>query len=119
MPPLTLNTTSPFWALGCASGCTAILCGAFGAHALASRVSDPKRLAVWATASSYHLAHAGALLLSSSARGPLPGILFASGTALFSGSLYLLVLTQAKWLGAVTPLGGLALAGGWLALLAA
>ncbi len=103
-------------------GSTAILLGAFGAHGLVDRVS-PERLANWHTAATYHLAHAIALLalaLFAKATGrsvALPASLFTGGILCFSGSIYLLVLTGQKWLGPITPLGGLAMAAGWLALI--
>lgn len=97
------------------SGASAVLLGAFGAHALKGR--DPAMLDIWKTAASYHLVHSAALLVASSHPSPWPATLFSGGLVLFSGSLYALVLTDAKWLGAVTPLGGLLLTGGWLALL--
>jgi len=105
-----------------AMGSSAIFLGAFGAHGLTSKVS-PERLAAWHTAASYHLAHAIALLalaLFAKATGKsitLPATLFSVGVVFFSGSIYLLVLTEQKWLGPITPLGGLAMAAGWLALI--
>ncbi len=87
----------------------AVMSGAFGAHALAGN----PRLDVWKTAALYHLVHAIALLLPG-----LPTLtrrLHLAGLLVFSGSLYLLVLTDTPWLGAITPIGGLCLIGGWLA----
>jgi uncharacterized membrane protein YgdD (TMEM256/DUF423 family) len=104
-------------------GSAAVLLGAFGAHGLDGRLTA-EALASWRTAVQYHLAHAVALLalaLFARASGrsvALPAALFTVGTLLFSGSIYLLVLGGPRWLGPVTPLGGLAFAGGWLALLA-
>jgi len=104
-------------------GALAVALGAFGAHGLAARVS-PEALASWRTAAQYHLAHAVALLalaLYGSAAGrsvALPAALFAAGIVLFSGSIYLLVLGGPRWLGPVTPLGGVALLAGWLSLVA-
>lgn len=104
------------------SGATAVICGAFGAHALESIVG-PEGVASWNTASEYHLLHSVVLLALAlfSAHGgrpiTLPASLFAAGIALFSGSIYLLVLVGWRWLGPVTPLGGLCLIAGWLALL--
>jgi uncharacterized membrane protein YgdD (TMEM256/DUF423 family) len=97
------------------------LLGAFGAHGLAGRVSA-ERLANWNTAATYHLIHALALLalaLYGKATGKpiaLPASLIAAGTVAFSGSIYLLVLTGQKWLGPITPLGGLAMTAGWIAI---
>jgi uncharacterized membrane protein YgdD (TMEM256/DUF423 family) len=104
-------------------GSAGVLLGAFGAHGLEGRVSA-EALASWRTAVQYHLAHAVALLslgLFGSASGrsvALPAALFAAGILLFSGSIYALVLGGPRWLGPVTPLGGLAFAAGWLSLLA-
>jgi len=92
--------------------------GAFGAHALKTRLSA-EMLAVWNTAVQYHAWHALGLLaigfLPLSAWAKAAGWLLASGVALFSGSLYALALGGPKALGAVTPLGGLAFLFGWLA----
>ena len=103
------------------SGGAAVLLGAFGAHGLKSRGGDAAALATWSTSAQYHLVHAAALGLAALSRGRgaaggLPCALLASGTALFSGSLYLLVLTGQKSLGAITPIGGLLLTAGWVAL---
>lgn len=115
-------TASSWMVLGSILGACGVALGAFGAHGLKSRV-DPAMLAVFETAVRYHLTHALALLAVAwaSERWPGPastaaGWLFAAGIAIFSGSLYVMVLTGARWLGAVTPLGGLALIAGWCAL---
>lgn len=98
--------------------------GAFGAHALRLRL-DPAMLTVWQTAVQYHLVHAigmlviGAVALhwpGNSAGLAWSGWLLCGGVVLFSGSLYLLALTGFRWLGAVTPVGGLAFIAGWLVL---
>ncbi len=96
--------------------------GAFGAHGLKARVT-PELLAVFETGVRYHMYHALALLAVGWAmsRNPLPslqlaGILFVVGIGLFSGSLYLMTFTGARWLGAITPLGGLAFLVGWALL---
>ena len=93
--------------------------GAFGTHALAPRVT-PDRLATWDTAVRYHLIHAVALLALGLARSrwrvpslSRAGGLLLAGTAVFAGSLYLLVLTDTPVLGAVTPVGGVLLLAGW------
>jgi uncharacterized membrane protein YgdD (TMEM256/DUF423 family) len=113
---------SAWMILGSILGACGVALGAFGAHALKSRV-DPVMLAVFDTAVRYHLTHALALLAVAWASERWPGAasttagwLFAAGILVFSGSLYVMVLTGARWLGAVTPLGGLALIGGWCAL---
>lgn len=122
---------------GALYGATGVLLGAFGAHALRSELS-PRLLETWQTAVSYQLLHALALLcvflvagrINSSpemsrhpdglrhAAGPLrvAGVAFALGVLLFSGSLYILCLTGSALLGPVTPLGGISLIVGWVAL---
>ena len=115
-----------FVALGAVSGVLAVLLGAFGAHALRARLG-PDMLAIWQTASQYHFYHALALVLTGLAAaslgtsGPLRagGWAFVVGTLVFSGSLYLLAFTGVRWLGAITPIGGVTLILGWALLAAA
>ncbi|MDH5287537.1 MAG: DUF423 domain-containing protein [Betaproteobacteria bacterium] len=99
----------------------AVALGAFGAHALKSRLT-PDLQAVWQTAVQYHAWHALALLaigvlllVRPDARVGLAAWLFVAGIVLFSGSLYAMALTGARGLGAVTPFGGVAFLAGWLA----
>lgn len=100
-----------------------VVLGAFGAHALKARLGA-EQLTVWNTGVQYHLWHALAVVLvglsaAVLADGPwlrASGMLLLAGIALFSGSLYALALGAPKWLGAVTPLGGLAFVLGWLSL---
>ncbi|MCH8542387.1 MAG: DUF423 domain-containing protein [Alcanivorax sp.] len=112
--------------LGALNAALAVVCGAFGAHGLKARVEagllEAGRLDTWATASEYHFFQALGLLLVgllakqfSAAVGIVTAgwILFA-GMLVFSGSLYLLVLTGQRWLGAVTPFGGTLLIIGWV-----
>jgi uncharacterized membrane protein YgdD (TMEM256/DUF423 family) len=113
-----------FVAAGALSAGRAVAAGAFGAHALADAV-PPNRLATFETAARYEMMHALALVLvgvlidrRADRRFRWAGWLFLAGTVLFSGSLYLLVLTDTPWLGAVTPFGGVAFIGGWLVLAA-
>ncbi|QFU77615.1 DUF423 domain-containing protein [Halioglobus maricola] len=114
-----------FITLASLSGMTAVILGAFGAHALKARFDD-YAMGIWETAVQYHFYHALALLavgilaLSQPHTALLKssGWLFLLGTLIFSGSLYMLAFTGVKWLGAVTPLGGLALVGGWACLAA-
>ena len=111
-----------FATFGAVSGFLAVAAGAFGAHALRTRLS-PDLLAAFETGVRYQMYHALALLLVAWAatRWPGPpvraaGWLFVAGTVIFSGSLYLLALTGARGFGAATPVGGLAFLAGWLAL---
>jgi len=92
--------------------------GAFGAHGLKAVLESNHTLEVWHTASLYHLLHAVALLLLPPANAVhrLSRILFSSGILIFSGSLYTLAVTGIKWLGAITPIGGVALIAGWVAI---
>ncbi len=106
------------------AGALGVVLGAFGAHALRGSI-EPRLLETFQTAVQYQLIHALALLLVSLIIGWLGQSLsfdisayaFMAGIILFSGSLYGLVLTDIRWLGPVTPLGGLCLIIGWLALL--
>jgi uncharacterized membrane protein YgdD (TMEM256/DUF423 family) len=111
-----------FATLGAVSAFLAVGAGAFGAHALRARLS-PDLLAVFETGARYQMYHALGLLavawMVTRWPGPWParaGWLFLAGTVLFSGSLYALALSGLRWLGAVTPLGGLAFLAGWLCL---
>jgi uncharacterized membrane protein YgdD (TMEM256/DUF423 family) len=111
-----------FTVLGALVGALSVVLGAFGAHALRSRL-DPAMMAVFETAVRYQFLHAIALLFvgrhgagAARAGATLAGALFACGIVLFSGSLYALVFTRLTWWGAVTPLGGVAFIAGWLAL---
>jgi uncharacterized membrane protein YgdD (TMEM256/DUF423 family) len=107
-----------WWRIAGVVGALGVLLGAFGAHGLQARVSDPHLLDIWDTGARYHLVHA--LALCAVAAHPRPpryaGAAFLVGILVFSGSLYLIPLTGATWLGAVTPIGGLSLISGWLLL---
>jgi uncharacterized membrane protein YgdD (TMEM256/DUF423 family) len=96
----------------------AVALGAFGAHALKGTLAAHAMTEIWNKAVLYQFVHAFALLVlaalpvaSRAASG-----LFVAGIVLFSGSLYLLALTNLRWLGAITPLGGLCFLAGWLSL---
>ncbi|HXV86229.1 MAG TPA: DUF423 domain-containing protein [Gemmatimonadales bacterium] len=109
-------------ALGAISAFLAVGAGAFGAHGLRARL-DAAALAIFETAVRYQMYHALALLLVAGLMDRFAGRWltaavwsFVAGTVLFSGSLYLLVGTGARWWGAVTPFGGLAFLVGWLCL---
>lgn len=99
----------------------AVAFGAFGAHALKARLS-PEMLAIWHTGVTYHAWHALALLLlgilmlhvSGSVALRYAAWLFVGGIVLFAGSLYLLALGAPRWVGAITPFGGVAFIAGWI-----
>lgn len=96
-------------------GFLAVALGAFGAHGLEKLLTANDRLDTWETAVLYHFVHALMLCLLAG-REPLPrGPWFSllAGVLIFSGSLYLLSLTNLRWLGAITPLGGVAFLVGW------
>jgi uncharacterized membrane protein YgdD (TMEM256/DUF423 family) len=114
--------TDRFFAMGAVSAALAVLLGSFAAHALKARLA-PEQLATFETAVRYHLVHALGLLAAAWAAqryGPGPattgGWLLLLGTVLFSGSLYLLSLTGVRWLGLITPFGGVAFIVGWALL---
>ena len=111
-----------FFAAGSIAGLIGVALGAFGAHALKARLTS-EALATFEIGVRYQMYHALALLAVAWACTKWPGAwtnasgwLFIAGIAVFSGSLYILVLTGARWLGAVTPIGGLALLAGWACL---
>jgi uncharacterized membrane protein YgdD (TMEM256/DUF423 family) len=107
---------------GSLSAFIAVAAGAFGAHALRARIA-PELLAVFETGSRYQMYHALALFVVAALAARFPGApvraagwLFIAGTVLFSGSLYALAVTGPRWLGAITPFGGLCFLGGWAIL---
>jgi len=110
----------PFWwRAGGISGALAVAFGAFGAHALRDRITDQRILAAYNTGAQYHLVHSFALLACSYLTKPqqnIAGGLFLSGITLFSGSLYMMGVTENKAWGAITPIGGLGFIAGWLVL---
>lgn len=117
-PVSTMAGRSAGWLVGVA-GATAVVFGAFGAHALRG-VLDIRGVELWHTASQYHFWHALALALAAAAnqgraRRCALGA-FAIGIVLFSGSLYALALGAPRWCGAITPFGGVAFIVGWIAL---
>jgi uncharacterized membrane protein YgdD (TMEM256/DUF423 family) len=102
--------------IAAAAGFLAVACGAFGAHGLQKILAQNGTAAIWETAVVYHLVHA-VMLFVLAERKPLaagPWWCFLAGIVIFSGSLYLLAATNARWLGAVTPLGGISFLAGWL-----
>jgi uncharacterized membrane protein YgdD (TMEM256/DUF423 family) len=92
--------------------------GAFGAHGLEDLLVESGRVGTWETAAFYHLVHSVVLLVLVSCKvwRPWCWTAFAAGILIFSGSLYLLCLTQTSWLGAVTPIGGVLFIAGWAGL---
>jgi uncharacterized membrane protein YgdD (TMEM256/DUF423 family) len=115
-----------FITLASLSGMLAVVFGAFGAHALKGRLDDYAQ-GIFQTAVQYHFYHSLALLAVGIIALSHPNIallrssgwLFTLGIVIFSGSLYLLSLSGLRWLGAITPLGGLAFIAGWGCLAAA
>lgn len=111
-----------FAMVGALSAFLAVAAGAFGAHALRTRL-DSQALQTFETAARYQMYHALALFAVAwmltrwtSSVALVAGWLFIAGTVLFSGSLYALALTGVRAFGAITPIGGLAFLAGWLCL---
>ncbi len=108
--------------VGTISAAMAVLAGAFVAHGL-KQILSPEMLSVFETAVRYQMYHAFALIvtgmiasqskLKTNSQFRFASALFASGTILFSGSLYALVLMNVRWLGMVTPVGGICFVAGW------
>lgn len=94
------------------AGFLGVALGAFGAHGLKNILAANDTASIWQTAVLYHLLHAVASLWASASR-PAVVWLWTAGVAIFSGSLYILAITNLRWLGAVTPVGGLLLLAGW------
>ena len=115
-----------FLILGAVNAFLAVGLGAFGAHGLKARLSVDM-LAVYQTAVQYHFYHALGLLLVGMLVSQWPeagliktaGWVMFAGIVIFSGSLYLLSITGIRWLGAITPIGGLAFLVAWLLLVVA
>lgn len=113
----------PFLMLSAITALLAVACGAFGAHGLRGHLAEPE-LTIYRTAVDYQMWHALGLGLIGLLIERHPnerflakaGGLIFGGIVLFSGSLYLLSLTGARWLGMITPFGGVAFIGGWLLL---
>ncbi len=114
-----------FAILGSLMGAIAVATGAFGAHGLANRV-DARMIEVWETAARYQMYHALAMFAvawlvtqTQATSATVAGWSFFAGTLIFSGSLYILVLSGVKWLGAITPIGGTIMIVGWICCLLA
>ena len=100
------------------AGLLAVVLGAFGAHGLKDLLAQNGTAAIWEKAVFYHFIHA-VMLFVLAERKVFPAVAwwcFLAGIIIFSGSLFLLAVTDIKWLGAITPVGGLSLMAGWLAL---
>jgi uncharacterized membrane protein YgdD (TMEM256/DUF423 family) len=112
-----------FLVAGTMLGALSVMIGAFGAHALKKLLTENGRADVFETAVKYQMYHALALLLTGILLFKIQdklvhyaGYSFMAGILVFSGSLYILCITNVKWWGAVTPFGGLSLIAGWLLL---
>jgi uncharacterized membrane protein YgdD (TMEM256/DUF423 family) len=109
-----------FLVTGAGSAFLAVALGAFAAHLLKDRLA-PELFQVFEVGVRYHMYHAFALIAVGILAAVIPGTewsaagwLFAAGTVLFSGSLYVLSLTGVRWLGMITPVGGLCFLAGWV-----
>ncbi len=101
------------------AGLLAVVLGAFGAHGLKPLLAQNGTFAIWEKAVFYHFIHA-VMLFVLAERKTLPKVAwwgFLAGIVIFSGSLYLLALTNVLWLGAITPIGGVAFIVGWVCLI--
>jgi len=112
----------PWLMIGSVMSFLAVIAGTFAAHGLDQRLS-PQMLEVFETGVRYHMYHALAILIAAVIHSPnttrLPAVaagFFLAGIVLFSGSLYLLAVTQARWLGMIAPIGGTAFLMGWATL---
>jgi len=99
--------------LAALSGAVAVAAGAFGAHSASGQAAQWLR-----TGGEYQLIHAVAALVAAQMGARRPAWCFVGGAAVFAATLYLMALGAPRWLGAVTPLGGVAMIGGWLWLAA-
>ena len=101
--------------IAAALGCFAVALGAFGAHGLKDLLAHNGMAGVWEKGVFYHFIHA-VMLFVLAERKPFPAVAwwsFLIGILFFSGSLYLLAVTNAHWLGAITPIGGVSFLVGW------
>jgi uncharacterized membrane protein YgdD (TMEM256/DUF423 family) len=105
--------------IAAAAGLLAVALGAFGAHGLKDLLARNGTADIWEKAAFYHFIHA-VMLFVLAGRKPFPQVAwwsFLAGIVIFSGSLYLLAATNTRWLGAVTPAGGVSFLVGWGCLL--
>jgi uncharacterized membrane protein YgdD (TMEM256/DUF423 family) len=109
-------TNSRAFRIAAFMGALAVILGAFGAHSLKGLLEQNGKIAVWDKAVFYHFIHA-VMLFVLAMRNPLPRapwFCFLIGIVIFSGSLYLLAVTNILWIGAITPIGGVSFIAGWL-----
>ncbi len=116
-----MKTSHTYRLFGSILALTAVILGAFGAHALKETLTAHGSIETWETAVRYQMWHALGLILLSLINAQqrlarITGLCFVVGTLLFSGSLYGLALDGPRWLGPITPLGGLCLITGWALL---
>ena len=104
--------------IAAATGFLAVALGAFGAHGLKEILMQNGTVSIWEKAVFYHFIHAVMLFVIAGRKPFAAGAWwsFLTGIVIFSGSLYLLAVTNLKWLGAITPLGGAAFLAGWACL---
>jgi uncharacterized membrane protein YgdD (TMEM256/DUF423 family) len=105
--------------LAAAFGLLAVVLGAFGAHGLKDLLGHNGTTAIWEKAVFYHFIHAVMMFILAE-RKTFPAVAwwsFLAGIVFFSGSLYLLAVTNLRWLGAITPVGGVSFIVGWCVLL--
>jgi uncharacterized membrane protein YgdD (TMEM256/DUF423 family) len=115
-----MNSTSAM-RIAAISGALAVALGAFGAHGLQSLLAENRTTAIWDKAVFYHFIHT-VMLFVLAQRRPLPAgpwWCFLAGIMIFSGSLYLLAVTNLRWFGMITPVGGMSFIAGWLWLFVA
>ncbi|WP_422657871.1 DUF423 domain-containing protein [Paenibacillus sp. EC2-1] len=113
-----------FMAWGAVFMALSVAIGAFGAHMLEGKITADE-MAIYETGVHYHMIHGIAVIITGLAAGLFgesrklfwAGVLFSAGIIIFSGSLYVLSLSGIKWLGAITPIGGVSFIAGWLILM--
>jgi uncharacterized membrane protein YgdD (TMEM256/DUF423 family) len=108
-------TNATYTRIAAATGFLAVTLGAFGAHGLKEILLQNGTTVIWDKAVFYHFIHAVMLFVISGRKPLAAGVWwsFLVGIVIFSGSLYLLAVTNMKWLGAITPIGGLSFLIGW------
>jgi uncharacterized membrane protein YgdD (TMEM256/DUF423 family) len=102
--------------IAASSGALAVALGAFGAHGLKDLLAQNETAAIWEKAVFYHFIHT-VMMFALAQRRPLnagPWWCFWAGIVVFSGSLYLLAVTNVRWLGMITPVGGASFIAGWI-----